>query len=834
MAEHIGWKPALSAALGKIGETLAVRQVALTSNLIYTIPEGTPSGIVHRVAFTQDGTGGHTVTYDDQPVSVDLTAGASTTVELHPVGTGYVVRYPVVDLDAQVSALAEDGGSALSASLSSTYAPLSPGVLTYLDLNQRAPHPAAPLTTPTYDGSGQAVHPDVLVLDEPWGGYRYWMAMTPYPNGVDTWENPSILASHDGQAWEVPGGLVNPIDAPSSGFYADPCLVLDGSLLRCIYSGIFAKSSSDGVTWSARQSLAFASSPAGDRLSPSVVKHGAAYHYWCVSSTPSPNTLLHAAGTTALTYGDLTACTVNGGPAGRDLWHVAVRRTGCGYVGAFTYCDLGTSGSTARLHLATSPDGVTWTVGVAPLLSLGTWWDNGSIYRACIVPTDGIGGIWGRLWYSALSQTGSWRIGYTELRNPGPEMLVAAKGDMLIGSAADTLRRVAVGANGTIWTADSTQDAGGKWSNTAALVAPSFSAATPAATFGPDLAPVGGLGNWTPAGGATWANPNLTIPSGGSVSCTVEGIVAGRTYQIDVTRSASSGGKMVVALGAASISLESNYNNRVTLVATATGNLTLTVGGGTWVATVQTITCREVTAKPSRSATVGNIATRSAGNNHAVGYDAHSTLTTGSACTAVGYEAQKSLTTGIGDTAIGFGAQKTMTTASSNTAIGYEAQKEMTVGSSNTAIGSNAQVAATSADSNTAVGALAQLSLTSGPGNTAVGHSAQQALTSGSYNTAVGYLSSTGAANGSAVAVGFNAAAEGSGAVALGSGSNASHAGAVAIGKNSTTSAPDQVVVGPRDVEVQSASKGLVLKSPDGSRWRITITDAGVLTPTKL
>ena len=121
MAEHIGWKPALSAALGKIGETLAVRQVALTSDLIYTIPEGTPSGIVHRVVFTQDGTGGHTVTYGGQPVTVDLTAGASTTVELHPVGAGYVVRYPVTDLDAQVSALAEDGGSTLGASLSSTY-----------------------------------------------------------------------------------------------------------------------------------------------------------------------------------------------------------------------------------------------------------------------------------------------------------------------------------------------------------------------------------------------------------------------------------------------------------------------------------------------------------------------------------------------------------------------------------------------------------------------------------------------------------------------------------------------------------------------------------------
>ena len=95
MAEHIGWKPSLTAALGKIGETLAVRQVALTSNLIYTIPEGTPSGIVHRVVFTQDGTGGHTVTYNDLPVTVDTTAGAQTEVELWPNGAATrTVVYP--------------------------------------------------------------------------------------------------------------------------------------------------------------------------------------------------------------------------------------------------------------------------------------------------------------------------------------------------------------------------------------------------------------------------------------------------------------------------------------------------------------------------------------------------------------------------------------------------------------------------------------------------------------------------------------------------------------------------------------------------------------------
>ena len=115
----------LAAATAEQGEKADASDVAaltLMAPLALTVPAGFPAGQVYRVTLTQDGTGGHTVTYNDLPVTVDTTAGAVTTVELHPAGAGYVVRYPVADLDAQVSALAEDGGSALGASLSSTYA----------------------------------------------------------------------------------------------------------------------------------------------------------------------------------------------------------------------------------------------------------------------------------------------------------------------------------------------------------------------------------------------------------------------------------------------------------------------------------------------------------------------------------------------------------------------------------------------------------------------------------------------------------------------------------------------------------------------------------------
>jgi len=73
-----------------------------------------------------------------------------------------------------------------------------------------------PLVTPTYDGSGQSIEPDVTFIAPPWHGFNYWMAFSPYPNGNERDENPSILASNDGVNWQVPPGLHNPLALPSS------------------------------------------------------------------------------------------------------------------------------------------------------------------------------------------------------------------------------------------------------------------------------------------------------------------------------------------------------------------------------------------------------------------------------------------------------------------------------------------------------------------------------------------------------------------------------------------------------------------------------------------
>lgn len=69
-----------------------VQQVTLTGHLAYTLPVGAPADQVISVVFTQDGTGGHTVTYGGSPVAVTATAGASTLVEFFHDGAAWEVR----------------------------------------------------------------------------------------------------------------------------------------------------------------------------------------------------------------------------------------------------------------------------------------------------------------------------------------------------------------------------------------------------------------------------------------------------------------------------------------------------------------------------------------------------------------------------------------------------------------------------------------------------------------------------------------------------------------------------------------------------------------------
>ena len=63
---------------------------------------------------------------------------------------------------------------------------------------------------------------------------------------------------------------------------------------------------------------------------------------------------------------------------------------------------------------------------------------------------------------SAVATSFDYRIGILEA-NELPDTIIDAKGDLIVGSADNTAARLAVGTNGYVLTADSTESAGVKW-----------------------------------------------------------------------------------------------------------------------------------------------------------------------------------------------------------------------------------------------------------------------------------------------------------------------------------------------------------------------------------
>lgn len=286
------------------------------------------------------------------------------------------------------------------------------------------------LTIPTYEASGEATHPSVVQFDTAWNGYRYWMAMTPYPASDETKENPSILASNDMVTWVVPGSLTNPITATPGGtdYNADTDLVYDedNDQLVCYYSQTsgsvttkthYAKTSSDGETWSSASTLFSQTIASENDASESVIKTGASeWTMWTVEIVASPNIIQKRTATTATgTFGSKTTCTVSGLPlSGRDNWHIGVFEDTGGTYRMFI-CDstLDTSGGfDNEVFLASSSNGTAWTADPNPVMvpQAGTWTAS-RMYRTVGV----LSGTNVDVFTSADDGGPDWGIGYVQI-----------------------------------------------------------------------------------------------------------------------------------------------------------------------------------------------------------------------------------------------------------------------------------------------------------------------------------------------------------------------------------------------------------------------------------
>jgi hypothetical protein len=289
----------------------------------------------------------------------------------------------------------------------------------------------APLATPTYDGSGQAVEPTVLEFPGLWRGHRYWMAVSPYPGANDQLENPSILVSYDGLTWRVPEGLENPLALPPQGGHLDDATIVydDTSDELWLYylqdlktdgvnqETILRIRSRDGVHWGSKEVVL--THPDYPFVSPTVVKHDGVFTMWTVEATAqgcfSARTII-----TERTSTDGAAwSSPREVSTGLDAvpWHlntIAAPTVPGGFLSVVSAYPHGATCQSTELYLSAGTP-TSWRSSQKPLLGHGAGgrWDASEIYRSSLLYEADSSLL--RVWYSARpSSSQEWHVGYAQ------------------------------------------------------------------------------------------------------------------------------------------------------------------------------------------------------------------------------------------------------------------------------------------------------------------------------------------------------------------------------------------------------------------------------------
>ena len=292
------------------------------------------------------------------------------------------------------------------------------------------------LATKTYDGSGQSVHPDIVIFPSAWHGSKSWVSMTPYPFGNSGFENPSLFVSEEGTLLSVPGGVVNPL-VPMPGapnYNSDPDLVYDARFDRLVMSyriagssdnSIMVMSSTDGQKWSAPH-LAFREYGNGAVSQSMVAAHeGHAAMAWYVDagnygcSAPSTRVVMRRARNSDLPLDSvdwLPAQETDLAQPGYVIWHMKVEyvRARGEYLALYVaYPADGRPCQDDDLFIARSTDGVHWvSYPRAMLRHERRTWTAGALYRSSFVYEPQSDAL--RVWLSGADAKQVWHVGYAQ------------------------------------------------------------------------------------------------------------------------------------------------------------------------------------------------------------------------------------------------------------------------------------------------------------------------------------------------------------------------------------------------------------------------------------
>ena len=276
------------------------------------------------------------------------------------------------------------------------------------------------LNIPTYDGSNQPTHPSVVYIASGFGGYKYWMAFTPYPFSNNRFENPSIVASNDGENFVVPKGLTNPIDdAPTSpNFNRDVELIYNvaTSELWLYWSdnnGTYRKKSSDGVVWSVEEVCIMI--PSSERLGALgivLLRDGTFQAFSALNS--ETNAYMKFSSPDGLTWTRRGSVRTNL----RSSWHLSTHSDSTGIHFLEATNPPGQLYRDHALYYGFSDDGEEVTFDSTPFLIPETeGWTARHLYRSCMIRHSNQNY---RIYVSARNLKDEWRVGFVDVQFNDP------------------------------------------------------------------------------------------------------------------------------------------------------------------------------------------------------------------------------------------------------------------------------------------------------------------------------------------------------------------------------------------------------------------------------
>jgi|GEM_PF-592349 len=275
----------------------------------------------------------------------------------------------------------------------------------------------------TYDGSNQAVHPDIVFFDQGFHGHKYYLTFTPYPFSVDRFENPSILASDDGFNFKEERSGLNPLaPQPAAGHNDDPDLFFDElskqfwiyylETLRPEKQNLVRLTSYDGIEWNKEKILEY-DLVLGDNfiLSPALVKYQEKYFLFAANNDGKGIKIGHYESQDGKSWDKNRFIKANIiWPEHFRPWHVDVF-SGGGWYYLLVNGNFYPLQDEQDLLVARSRDLENWELRARPLIYHGAF-NSRLIYRSTgLADEENLA-----VWFSYQNYHGRWGIGFKKFK----------------------------------------------------------------------------------------------------------------------------------------------------------------------------------------------------------------------------------------------------------------------------------------------------------------------------------------------------------------------------------------------------------------------------------